>query len=89
MSVSNSAWDLVMSGPLVLAAPVAVAAGALSFFSPCCLPLLPGYLSFVTGSLGAGVVRSGPLGRSRSTLVGAALFVLGFAAVFTLSLIHI
>ena len=83
MSVSNSAWDLVMSGPLVLAAPVAVAAGALSFFSPCCLPLLPGYLSFVTGSLGAGAVRSGPLGRSRSTLVGAALFVLGFAAVFT------
>src|SRR5665647_1904037 len=72
-----------MSGPLVLAAPVAVAAGALSFFSPCCLPLLPGYLSFLTGSLGAGVVRSGQVGRSRSTMVGATLFVLGFAAVFT------
>lgn len=83
MPVANSTWDLVMSGPLLLAAPVAVAAGALSFFSPCVLPLLPGYLSLVTGSLGADVVRSGPVGSSRRTLVGAALFVLGFAAVFT------
>ena len=89
MSVANSAGDLVMSGPLLLAAPIALAAGALSFFSPCCLPLLPGYLSFVTGSLGADVVRSGrtlrsgPVGRSRSTMVGAVLFVLGFSVVFT------
>jgi cytochrome c-type biogenesis protein len=59
VSVVSSAWDVVMSGPLVLAAPIALAAGALSFFSPCCLPLLPGYLSFVTGSLGADAVRSG------------------------------
>jgi len=116
-----------MSGPLLLAAPIAVAAGALSFFSPCCLPLVPGYLSFVTGSLGADVVRSaipqgalagvgsaspsagdlsqpmnpdlagrvravpssgrglpsGPLVSGRSTMVGATLFVLGFATVFT------
>lgn len=95
MSVANSAWDLVMSGPLVLAAPVAVAAGALSFFSPCCLPLLPGYLSYVTGSLGADVVHAGPtvalghtvrsarVATSRRTMLGALLFVLGFAAVFT------
>lgn len=38
---------LVSAGPLLLAAPVAVAAGVLSFFSPCCLPLLPGYLGYL------------------------------------------
>jgi len=40
--VADSAWDIVRSGPLLLAAPIAVAAGVLSFFSPCVLPLLPG-----------------------------------------------
>ena len=92
MSVAASVGDLVTSGPMLLAAPVALAAGALSFFSPCCLPLVPGYLSFVTGTLGADTVRATTAmvrsvratsaGRGR-TLAGAALFVLGFAAVFT------
>jgi cytochrome c-type biogenesis protein len=50
MSVEN----LVSSGPLILAIPVAVAAGALTFLSPCCLPLVPGYLSYITGMSGAG-----------------------------------
>ena len=54
MSVEN----LVSSGPLILAIPVAAAAGAVTFLSPCCLPLVPGYLSFVTGMAGAG--GSGP-----------------------------
>lgn len=44
--------DLVSDGPLLLAAPVAAAAGLLSFLSPCVLPLVPGYLSFVTGLSG-------------------------------------
>jgi cytochrome c-type biogenesis protein len=44
----------VTSGPLLLALPVAAAAGAVTFLSPCCLPLVPGYLSFVTGMAGAG-----------------------------------
>jgi cytochrome c-type biogenesis protein len=48
--------QLVTSGPLLLALPVAAAAGAVTFLSPCCLPLVPGYLSFVTGMAGA----SGP-----------------------------
>ena len=59
MFAADSAWEMVRSGPLLLAAPIAVAAGVLSFFSPCVLPLLPGYLAFVTGSLGADLVRSG------------------------------
>lgn len=46
--------QLVLSGPLILAIPVAAAAGAVTFISPCCLPLVPGYLSYVTGMAGAG-----------------------------------
>ena len=45
--------ELVTSGPLLLAMPVAAAAGAVTFLSPCCLPLVPGYLSFVTGMAGS------------------------------------
>ena len=53
-----SITQLVTSGPLILALPVAAAAGAVTFLSPCCLPLVPGYLSFVTGMAGAGGWRS-------------------------------
>jgi len=52
--------QLVTSGPLLLALPVAAAAGAVTFLSPCCLPLVPGYLSFVTGMAGAGGPRLAP-----------------------------
>lgn len=45
--------DLVAYGPLLVAIPVALAAGLVSFLSPCCLPLLPGYLAYVTGTAGA------------------------------------
>ena len=45
--------QFVTTGPLILALPVAAAAGAVTFLSPCCLPLVPGYLSFVTGMAGA------------------------------------
>jgi cytochrome c-type biogenesis protein len=48
-----SVGSLVSSGPLLLAIPVAAAAGAVTFLSPCCLPLVPGYLSYVTGMTGA------------------------------------
>ena len=52
--------QLVTSGPLILALPVAAAAGAVTFLSPCCLPLVPGYLSFVTGMAGASGNQSAP-----------------------------
>jgi len=48
-----SVQSLVTSGPLVLAIPVAAAAGAVTFLSPCVLPLAPGYLSYITGMSGA------------------------------------
>ncbi|GII53626.1 cytochrome C biogenesis protein CcdA [Planotetraspora thailandica] len=66
----------VASGSLVLALPIALLAGLVSFVSPCVLPLVPGYLSYVTG-------MSGDPKRSRMVL-GSGLFVLGFAAVFVL-----
>ncbi len=79
-----------VAGSLLIAAPVALAAGAVSFASPCVLPLVPGYLSYVTGMSGAdtasqhaavpaGTPAAGPRGR---TTVGAILFVAGFSAVF-------
>jgi cytochrome c-type biogenesis protein len=49
-----SVQSLMTSGPLILAIPVAAAAGAVTFLSPCCLPLVPGYLSYITGMSGAG-----------------------------------
>src|SRR5437868_15365033 len=52
--------QLVTSGPLILALPVAVAAGAVTFLSPCCLPLVPGYLSFITGMTGADASAAEP-----------------------------
>jgi len=48
-----SVLSLVSSGPLLLAIPVAAAAGAVTFLSPCCLPLVPGYLAYITGMSGA------------------------------------
>ncbi|MBB2909037.1 cytochrome c-type biogenesis protein [Streptosporangium becharense] len=64
----------VASGSLALALPIAVAAGLVSFLSPCVLPLVPGYLSYVTG-------MSADPRRGRMVL-GTVLFVLGFAVVF-------
>jgi cytochrome c-type biogenesis protein len=61
MSVEN----LVSSGPLILAIPIAAAAGAVTFLSPCCLPLVPGYLSYITGMSGAGA-RGGAAGGAES-----------------------
>jgi len=117
-----SVEHLVQTGPLILAAPIAAAAGALTFLSPCCLPLVPGYLSYVTGMSGADALRaagpdgpappavqaptgqaagagagaggSGPGGTITATpplaavpprgrtVLGTALFVLGFSVVF-------
>lgn len=75
--------QLVTSGPLLLAAPLALAAGALSFFSPCCLPLVPGYLSYTTGmsAADAHTAAGKPTGRGRM-VAGTALFVLGFSVLF-------
>jgi len=61
-----SIGSLVSSGPLILAVPVAAAAGAVTFLSPCCLPLVPGYLSYVTGMSGAGAAGDAGSGAKAS-----------------------
>jgi cytochrome c-type biogenesis protein len=68
----------VLSGSLLLALPVAAVAGLVSFFSPCVVPLLPGYLSYATGLSGADLERA----RRGRMVLGSALFVLGFTFVF-------
>jgi len=65
-------FEAVSAGPLWIATPIAFIAGLVSFFSPCVLPLLPGYLGFVSGSANT---------KSRMVL-GSVLFVLGFTVVF-------
>ncbi|HLI57726.1 MAG TPA: cytochrome c biogenesis protein CcdA [Actinomycetota bacterium] len=56
---------------------VAFAGGVVSIATPCSWPLIPGYLAYVSG------VASGETGQTRRVLGATALFVLGFAAVFT------
>jgi cytochrome c-type biogenesis protein len=74
----------VLSGSLLLALPIALLAGLVSFLSPCVLPLVPGYLSYITGLTGADLAEAETGGaRRRSRVVlGALLFVLGFSVVF-------
>ena len=80
-----AAGDTVSSGALPLAVLVAAFAGFVSFASPCVLPLVPGFLGYVTGLTGEPVAD-----RPRSrTVTGAMLFVVGFTAVFVLGSIFL
>ena len=80
--------QLVYGGQLLVALPLAVLAGLLSFASPCVLPLVPGYLGYVSGMAGvptssAGGANSGSNGRNmRRVVAGVLLFILGFTVVF-------
>jgi cytochrome c-type biogenesis protein len=64
--------DQLAGGFLLVAFPIALLAGLISFISPCVLPLVPGYLSFAAG-------YSKAKGR---VLIGSSLFVLGFSVLF-------
>jgi cytochrome c-type biogenesis protein len=80
-----AASDTVTSGALPLAVVVAALAGLVSFASPCVLPLVPGFLGYVTGLTGEPLAD-----RSRSRMVtGALLFVVGFTAVFVVGSIFV
>ena len=70
--------DTALDGSLLLAVPVAMVAGLVSFFSPCVVPLLPGYLSYTTGLSGTDLESA----RRGRMLAGSLLFVLGFSFVF-------
>jgi cytochrome c-type biogenesis protein len=75
--------ETAVGGSMALALPVALLAGLVAFFSPCVVPLLPGYLSYATG-LGAAEVVEGSPHRGR-VLAGTSLFVLGFAVIFVIT----
>jgi cytochrome c-type biogenesis protein len=88
--------DTATSGPLLLAVAVSAIAGLVSFLSPCVLPLVPGYLSYVTGLAGAdldaalgrpapsaaAVAVAAPARQRGRVLAGTLLFIAGFSAVF-------
>jgi cytochrome c-type biogenesis protein len=96
--VGETFRSLVTDGPLLVAAGVAALVGLISFASPCVLPLVPGYLAYVSGLVGTGAPAPAPAPRAsggvatavrtderspRARMVlGAVLFVLGFTAVF-------
>ena len=73
--------ETVLNGALILALPIALLGGLVSFFSPCVLPLVPGYLSYVTGVTGTDLAEA----KRGRMVAGASLFVLGFTAVFVSS----
>lgn len=74
--------EIVASGQLIAAIPIALLAGLVSFASPCVLPLVPGYLAYVGGvSTVQSGKRAAKADRAR-LLLGVLLFVLGFSVVF-------
>ena len=67
-----SPGDVILSGSMLLALPLALLAGIVTFISPCVLPLVPGYLGYISGSANT---------KTR-IMAGSVLFVLGFTVVF-------
>jgi cytochrome c-type biogenesis protein len=70
-----SPGEIILNGSLIAAMPLALLAGIISFVSPCVLPLIPGYLGYISGVADAGAKKS-------KIVFGSVLFVLGFTAVF-------
>ena len=88
--MNNPFAEIILSGQLAIAIPVALLAGLVSFASPCVLPLVPGYLGYVSGlagtnpkaSTGADATDGERRAARRTLLWGVTLFVLGFSVVF-------
>lgn len=76
MSIGQTFAELIFAGSMLLAVPVALLAGVVSFASPCVLPLVPGYVGYVGGMAGADD------GKRGKVVAGVGLFIAGFTAVF-------
>ncbi|KMO74605.1 Cytochrome C biogenesis protein transmembrane region [Mycolicibacterium chlorophenolicum] len=89
--VVDGVTAIATSGHVLLAVFVSALAGLVSFASPCVVPLVPGYLSYLAAVVGVDdQARAQPLGRARLRLAGAAgLFVVGFTAVFLMGTVAI
>ena len=94
-SFGNSFAEAVTSGPLILGLLAAAVAGLVSFASPCVIPLVPGYISYLAGVVGGEVTFDGELGvgvgkrRQWAVVLAAALFILGFTVVFLLATVSV
>ncbi|MBF6172868.1 cytochrome c biogenesis CcdA family protein [Nocardia blacklockiae] len=91
-AVGDSFQQTAASGPLLLALGACVLAGLVSFASPCVVPLVPGYLSYLAGLVGAEAPPATVAGKATATQAGrlrvagaAGLFVAGFTVVFVLA----
>jgi cytochrome c-type biogenesis protein len=83
---------LAAAGPLLVAVGVSILAGLVSFASPCVVPLVPGYLSYLAAVVGADndAARGVAVRTARWRVVGSAtLFVTGFTAVFVLGTVAV
>lgn len=78
VEAATSVGGTLTSGPLLLALGLALVGGLVSFASPCVLPLVPGFLGYVTGLVPEAEEKAG----RRRMLLGALLFVIGYSAVF-------
>lgn len=83
-SAAETVQTAVFDANLLVAGAVAFAAGLVSFASPCVVPLVPGYLSFMTGLSGDDLIAARSRRRTSRVLVGSLLFVVGFAIPFVL-----
>ncbi|HEX9766550.1 MAG TPA: cytochrome c biogenesis protein CcdA [Nitriliruptorales bacterium] len=81
--MGQTVTSMITDANVLVAAVVAFAAGVVSFASPCCLPLVPGYLSYMSGLSGDDLTAGDARTRGRM-LAGSALFVVGFAVPFTM-----
>lgn len=75
--MGNDLVGAISNGQFLIAVPIALLAGLISFASPCILPLVPGYIAYVGGVAGSDGQRS-----RRRVVIGVSLFILGFALVF-------
>lgn len=78
----NDIGEIIFSGQLLVALPIALAAGLVSFLSPCVLPLVPGYLGYLGGFAEASAEPAAQKRAKRRLLLGVLLFIAGFTVVF-------
>ena len=92
-SIGQTFADTATAGPIILALLAAMAAGLVSFASPCVIPLVPGYISYLAGVVGADTefTEEGIKVASKRGRVGTAalLFVAGFTVVFLLATVTV
>jgi cytochrome c-type biogenesis protein len=87
--MSTGFTQTAAAGPLLLALAVSVLAGLVSFASPCVVPLVPGYLSYLAGVVGVDEADDAPAGARWRVAGSAALFVVGFTVVFLLGTVAV